>query len=78
MPVNGRIPHGVLPFMKTIECPQCGEPARADESNPYRPFCSRRCKLIDLGDWLDESNRIPDDKDTGEPWPDDENSPRSH
>lgn len=45
---------------KTIECPQCGGPARIDRDNSYRPFCSRRCKLIDLGDWLDESNRIPD------------------
>jgi endogenous inhibitor of DNA gyrase (YacG/DUF329 family) len=45
---------------KTIECPQCGKPAQIGADNPYRPFCSRRCKLIDLGDWLDESNRIPD------------------
>lgn len=29
-------------------------------SNRYRPFCSRRCKLIDLGDWLDETHRISD------------------
>jgi len=45
---------------KTIDCPYCGGPARVDPGNPYRPFCSRRCKMIDLGDWLDESNRIPD------------------
>ncbi|MES1926147.1 DNA gyrase inhibitor YacG [Salinisphaera sp. T31B1] len=45
---------------KTIDCPYCGEPARIGADNPYRPFCSRRCKLIDLGDWLDESNRIAD------------------
>jgi len=44
---------------KTIECPQCGKPSRVDSGNPYRPFCSHRCKLIDLGDWLDESNSIP-------------------
>jgi endogenous inhibitor of DNA gyrase (YacG/DUF329 family) len=29
--------------------------------NPYRPFCSERCKLIDLGAWADESHRIPGD-----------------
>lgn len=29
------------------------------DASPYRPFCSKRCKLIDLGDWLDESHRIP-------------------
>ncbi|RJS92272.1 DNA gyrase inhibitor YacG [Salinisphaera sp. Q1T1-3] len=45
---------------KTIDCPQCGEPADMSRDNVYRPFCSRRCKLIDLGDWLDESNRIAD------------------
>jgi endogenous inhibitor of DNA gyrase (YacG/DUF329 family) len=25
----------------------------------WRPFCSERCKLIDLGEWVDESRRIP-------------------
>jgi endogenous inhibitor of DNA gyrase (YacG/DUF329 family) len=29
----------------------------------WRPFCSERCKLIDLGTWFDESNRIPDDSE---------------
>jgi endogenous inhibitor of DNA gyrase (YacG/DUF329 family) len=29
------------------------------ENNPYRPFCSERCKLIDLGAWLGEQYRIP-------------------
>ena len=55
---------------QTIDCPQCGNPARVSKDNPYRPFCSRRCKLIDLGDWLDESNRIPDEGGPagGTPW----------
>lgn len=56
--------------MKTVACPQCGEPAVVDETNPHRPFCSRRCKLIDLGDWLDESNRIPDPGEPTAPWHD--------
>lgn len=43
-----------------IPCPQCGGPVDMTPNNAYRPFCSRRCKLIDLGDWLDESNRIAD------------------
>jgi hypothetical protein len=30
------------------------------EKSPWRPFCSERCKLIDLGDWLEENHRIPD------------------
>lgn len=55
---------------KTIPCPHCSGPARVSSDNPYRPFCSRRCKLIDLGDWLDESNRIadPEGSAAGVPW----------
>jgi uncharacterized protein len=57
-------------------CPQCGEMAIADASNPWRPFCSERCRLIDLGAWLDETHRITgeenvniagDDSGTDEP-----------
>ena len=29
------------------------------EDNPFRPFCSERCKLIDLGRWLGEQYRVP-------------------
>jgi len=51
-------------------CPQCGEPAELGKDNPWRPFCSRRCKLIDLGDWLEERHVIPGepvDGGSGEP-----------
>ncbi|HET7313170.1 DNA gyrase inhibitor YacG [Salinisphaera sp.] len=48
-------------------CPQCGELADMTSNNSYRPFCSRRCKLIDLGDWLDESNRIPNPEGSADP-----------
>lgn len=34
-------------------CPQC-QTLTAWQDNPYKPFCSRRCKLIDLGTWADE------------------------
>ena len=30
-----------------------------DTANPYRPFCSERCKMIDLGAWATESYRVP-------------------
>jgi hypothetical protein len=43
-----------------VNCPQCGKIIAWDTSNPYRPFCSERCKLIDLGQWAAESYRIPD------------------
>jgi endogenous inhibitor of DNA gyrase (YacG/DUF329 family) len=36
--------------------------------NPYRPFCSERCKLIDLGQWATDAYRIPQaERDTGQP-----------
>ena len=46
---------------RLVRCPHCGQRAKATQENPWRPFCSRRCKLIDLGQWLDEGYRIPDD-----------------
>lgn len=45
--------------MKKIKCPQCGEPSIWDENNRSRPFCSERCKLIDLGAWASEEYQIP-------------------
>lgn len=43
---------------KKVHCPTCGKPLVWDKTNPYRPFCSERCKLIDLGEWASESHRI--------------------
>lgn len=40
---------------KKVPCPQCGEWAVYHASNPYRPFCCERCRLIDLGAWADDS-----------------------
>ncbi len=40
-----------------IKCPQCRKPV-SWQNNPDRPFCSERCRLIDLGQWADESYRI--------------------
>lgn len=39
-------------------CPQCGAEV-VWEGNASRPFCSERCKMIDLGNWLGEAYRIP-------------------
>lgn len=43
---------------KTIYCPVCTNQTDLDTSNPYRPFCSERCRLIDLGQWIEESYSI--------------------
>lgn len=45
---------------KHARCPQCAKPAVIGPENPWRPFCSRQCKLIDFGDWLDEFGLDPD------------------
>lgn len=44
--------------MRVVACPQCGA-QMPWEGNSYRPFCSERCRLIDLGAWLDEKYSIP-------------------
>ena len=43
---------------REVTCPRCGT-RREWSGNPFRPFCSERCKLIDLGGWLTEKNTIP-------------------
>jgi endogenous inhibitor of DNA gyrase (YacG/DUF329 family) len=39
---------------KTVGCPACGAPVPWAESSRWRPFCSPRCKAIDLGDWASD------------------------
>ena len=43
----------------TVECPTCGAPVEWGPQSPNRPFCSERCKLIDLGAWASEEHKIP-------------------
>lgn len=47
---------------KQVACPTCKKLTTYDTNNPFRPFCSQRCKMIDLGDWANENYRIPDTK----------------
>jgi endogenous inhibitor of DNA gyrase (YacG/DUF329 family) len=42
----------------TKECPQCKLLADLTKVNSFRPFCSERCKLIDLGTWANEEKLI--------------------
>ncbi|WP_087016591.1 DNA gyrase inhibitor YacG [Thaumasiovibrio subtropicus] len=42
-----------------VPCPTCRQPVIWSEESPYRPFCSKRCQLIDLGEWSEEEKRIP-------------------
>ena len=42
----------------TVNCPQCHKPVTWDEHSESKPFCSERCKLIDLGDWAEANHKI--------------------
>ncbi|MDB2386656.1 DNA gyrase inhibitor YacG [Shewanella sp.] len=43
----------------TVKCPTCQTEVTWDAHAKFKPFCSDRCKLIDLGDWAAEKNAIP-------------------
>lgn len=45
--------------LKLVPCPTCGGDSVYAPSNPLRPFCSERCKNIDLGAWASENFRMP-------------------
>ena len=41
-----------------VTCPTCKGSSRYAADNPYRPFCSERCKNVDFGAWASESFRV--------------------
>jgi endogenous inhibitor of DNA gyrase (YacG/DUF329 family) len=43
----------------TVKCPTCGRSIEWSDQSPFRPFCSERCRIIDLGAWLTEKHAIP-------------------
>jgi hypothetical protein len=55
----------------TVKCPTCRRPVEWTPESTYRPFCSERCRLIDLGAWFSEERKIPDESPaaTGETPP---------
>jgi uncharacterized protein len=58
--------------MREVPCPTCGKPVPWSADSPWRPFCSERCKLIDLGAWFAEEHAIPGEQgETPPPGPDD-------
>lgn len=46
--------------VRTVVCPQCSGHSVYAPHNAFRPFCSERCKLGDLGRWASEDFRLPD------------------
>ena len=61
--------------MTVVNCPTCSKKVEWTDQNKFRPFCSERCKQIDLGAWAEEKYTIPavnpiedglgDDSETG-------------
>ncbi len=45
--------------MKIVPCPTCQKPVEWSERSTWRPFCSERCRLVDLGEWFEERRAIP-------------------
>jgi len=46
---------------RLVRCPACGGDSRYAPDNPFRPFCSQRCRGLDLGAWASESFRVPEE-----------------
>lgn len=44
---------------RSVDCPTCGTAVPWTPASKWRPFCSERCKLIDLGEWAAERHVIP-------------------
>lgn len=49
-----------------VACPTCQKLTLYSAENRYRPFCSERCKMIDLGEWANEGYKIPDKTPTNQ------------
>ena len=45
----------------SLACPTCKKTVQWNDEFPHRPFCSDRCRLIDLGEWASENHRIAGD-----------------
>jgi uncharacterized protein len=59
--------------VRTVNCPACGKAVEWLAVNRFRPFCSERCKKIDLGAWAAEEYRVPEASapaDNADPSPD--------
>jgi endogenous inhibitor of DNA gyrase (YacG/DUF329 family) len=66
---------------RIVTCPTCGGESVYAPENPFRPFCSERCKNVDFGAWASESYRlaarpkVPDEGQDGEGLPSDADDP---
>ncbi len=44
---------------RSVSCPRCGAQVAWVPQSPFRPFCSERCRILDLGAWATEQYRVP-------------------
>jgi uncharacterized protein len=58
-----------LQSVKQVPCPRCGVLSPFVPQNKWRPFCSERCRMIDLGQWASESYRVSGDETPPEAEP---------
>ena len=61
------------PKPRDVTCPSCGKRILWTPDSVWRPFCSERCKLIDLGAWATERYRVPVVEDKDQPETEDPN-----
>jgi len=50
-----------------VSCPQCQAEVVWQKESAFRPFCSERCRLIDLGDWAEENHKISQSSQSAAP-----------
>ncbi|MEK7346716.1 MAG: DNA gyrase inhibitor YacG [Pseudomonadota bacterium] len=55
---------------RQVRCPACAGISLYSSNNPYRPFCSARCKGVDLGAWASEEFKLPEETPLDEPFGD--------
>lgn len=53
--------------LRFVACPRCGVQVAWSAESRFRPFCSQRCKLVDLADWATERYRIAEPERNDEP-----------
>lgn len=63
---------------KTVKCPTCGKSVPWTEKSKWRPFCSERCRLIDLGEWASENHRIAGDRTLPDEFIDEQSDPHKN
>ena len=57
---------------KVVSCPNCRKSVEWNKDNEFRPFCCKRCKLIDFGEWASEKNVIAGEATVQQINPEDE------